>query len=234
MNIGVLEHAAQQASSAQVRALETAHKKLFSYLVDAWDKYHTGRADLYLPNGQYNSASKYTPTRLNAYAQRLIPLTNKWRMRQAKFEAVPNSNTQITAVPISNQSFVTPAGFAVLKAARNQMNREQQTSGIGFIPLIIWAVIAIVAAFTAVEVTDEMNNTAEEQADLLVESNNFCTSQNLTPEQCLQVQQQAQEATETSAVGSAVKWGLLAVGGFFAVKYLAPEIKKRYGKKEAA
>lgn len=227
---GVLEHAAQQASSAQVRALEAAHKKLFSHLVDAWDKYHRGYADLYLPNGQYNSKSIYSPARLSAYAQKLLPLTTKWRARQAKFEKVPNSNTQITAFPISTQSFVTPSGFAVLKSARDKMDKEHKTSGIGFIPLIIWAIIAIVTAFTAVEVTDELNNTAEEQATLLQESNNFCTAQNLTPEQCLKLQQNVQESTETSAVGSAVKWGLVGLAAFFGIKYLAPEIKKRYGK----
>lgn len=243
----VLNQGGQFATSTQARNLEVKHLKLFSDLVDAWDKVHLAKRDI----DNNGAASIFKKDLNNKHIKKLIPLTGKWTQRQWKYEKIPNGKASIFEFPIRTGDWLNPQKFLYIKQVRDNMNAERTgvwdsrsqlnartgcvcDQKIGFIPLIIWAVVAIAAAFTADSIVDELNTTTEEQAELTTVTNNFCTDNQLTPEQCQALLQQQTEATNDDGGIPWIKISLLAGGGWLAYNWLAPKVKSYAEKRKSA
>lgn len=211
-----LQSAAQniKPTESQVRKLEQVHKVQFADLVSAIDFWHRSR-----------DMANVTPASREAYGKKLLPLIKKWQARENKIKGrVASADMMKGYFPV--WWWFDKNHYAKLVQLRNSIDRDTTTAGVGFIPLIIWAVIAIVAAFTAVEIVDETNNTADEQATLIAETDSFCQTNNLTPEQCnklLTEQTSAAGGDSGFSFGKILLWGAL---GFAAFKYGLPYLMK--------
>lgn len=215
-----------QATPEQVKQLEQAHKQQFADLVTAWNVAY----NIILKEG--NTAQSFA--KVKPFMLRLAPITAKWVSRQRMFETkAPGASTGLGNRKIWNNDFSTydPNHFGYLLNLKNLIDAQKQTgkNQTGFIPLLIWAVIAIVAAFTATEIVDETNTTTEEQADLVATTQQFCKDNNLTGEDCKNLVQSNTAATTDQGGGlfggmkSILLWGL---GAFVVFKFVIPEFNK--------
>lgn len=190
----------------QIRDLEKAHKQQLVNLLQAI----RFRKMLYSKTFDGKTGSQSEPWK--HYAKLVWDLWSSWYARQMKMEKNPGVQKE----GIKADDWNTPDGQKKLEALAKKWDQTGQ-GVIGFIPLIIWGIIAIAGMFTAVEITDELNTTEEEQADLIKTSNDYCTKYNLTKEECQKFMTQQtttlQTNTEGSGMGTMIKWGLIAFVG---------------------
>lgn len=96
---------------------------------------------------------------------------------------------------------------------------------------LVWAIVVLVGFFTAAKIVDDMNTTAEEQAELVNATADFCKKNNLSPEDCkLMLKQQTQslsDANATSLGGGIVKYLLIAAALYFGYTIIAPKFKSK-------
>jgi hypothetical protein len=199
-----------QPTEAQVRALERAHKNQFVMLVGAAKFNQTlSKNYAWLPNTDYRKKA------FLKFGTEFIPVLAKWIMRQENLE-----RAGIPKMPVVVRDFFSRDRMPYLEELVRSINAETQVNGqMGFIPLIIWGVIAIAAIFGATEIVDETNTTAEERQDLMATSSKTCTDLKLTPEQCAQMINTAQTEATTSGSGIGIMgWIALAAAGFFLMK----------------
>lgn len=201
----------------QIKDLEKAHKQQLVNLLQAiafrkmlYSKTFDGKT------GKYSEPWK-------KYADLVWKLWSSWYARQKKLE-----KGGATKEGIIDTDWNTQAGQKKLKALAKKW--DQTGEGVmGFIPLLIWAAVAIAGFFTADEIVDELTTTTEEQSELINTSKDFCTKYNLNAEECKQfmVQQNTAVKSEGSATGTMVKWG---IGLFVAYKAYEAYQKNRSSK----
>lgn len=204
-------------TEAQVRTLELAHKGQFVNLVVAnrlWVNL--------LPRlkGKAKTSKEYVS--LLAFGKVIANLAGKWYVRQRDLEVrggIPSTPSNLVSL------FLDPAKATALEAqAKTYLNPKTDSklpTTIGIIPLIIWAVIAIVAAFTAYEIIDETNTTAEEKADLMKQTQKTLQDLNITgPEAAAIIANTQAQASDNSGglSGSIMKIGLLALIVYFGMQ----------------
>lgn len=160
------------------------------------------------------------------YNSVFVPLVRSWVLREVKYErelVKKNIYGIIASGDITANDFFISASLPKLTAAVKKWNKDQTTSGIGFIPLLIWAAIAIYGLWTAKEVTDDLTTTTEEKADLLKTTQQTAKDLGLTPEQAAGLISQTQaEASQGSGLGDTIKW--LAIIG--AGAFILPQVLK--------
>lgn len=199
-------------TEAQIKNLEKVHKTQFADLVSAIELWHRSRSN-----------PKILPTSREKYGQSLLPLIESWSKRERRLSAKPGIKSGF-ATYFPTYWWLQESHLPQLQQIRNQQNAEiqQATSGksIGFIPLLIWAAIALIAYFTVTEVVDETNNTSEEQATLVDSTNTFCKDNKLSPEECKNLLSEQNSQTNNTDSG----WGfgkiiMVSLLGFAAIKY---------------
>ena len=87
------------------------------------------------------------------------------------------------------------------------------SGGIGFIPLLIWAVILVAGFFTVAYIVDRTTVTAKDKEELLAATEKTMKDLNIPPDKAAAIIQSTQTEVSASAGGgftSAIKWG---VGG---------------------
>jgi len=166
-------------TEAQIKALEIAHKNALANLLQAV----RFRYIIYTKLGKNSKAYK-------DYAQLCWDLWRNWYTRQLKYEKAGAPKEYIL-----KDDWLNPAGNKRLNDLLKKW--DKQGEGIGFIPLIIWAVVAIAGFFTAEEIVDELNTTTEEQTALINTSQDICTKNNFTPEECKAFMTQQTEAVQS-------------------------------------
>lgn len=166
-----------QPTEQQIKKLEEAHKKALANLLQAI-KF---RYILYTKFGSNSKAWRN-------YADMIWKLWQNWYNRQKKYEQAGVSKENI-----DKNDWLTPTGQKKLEALLNKWDTGR-TQGIGFVPLLVWAVIALAGFFTADQIVDELNTTAEEQQELITTTKNYCQEFNLDAEQCKQFMTQQQSA----------------------------------------
>jgi len=205
-----------QPTEIQLQNLEIAHKQHMITLIQSAlfrigvaEKYGVGSTQFIFYN--YNFVKS-----LNKWVDREIRLLKKsgkgtlpewiYKERDGKFGTL----------------FFDKAGAIILQKLAREIDKEGK--GIGFIPLIIWAVIAIAGFFTAAEVVDELNNTTTEQKALIDSTAKFCTDNNLSPEECKAILSEQTEASSSQGGIFDSLFKLILFGGvaFVAVKYVIP------------
>lgn len=153
-------------TEAQIRKLEEAHKKALANILQAI-------AFRYILYKKFGSNSP----QWKAYADLVYRLSKSWYARQMKLE-----KGGATKEGIGKDDLFTYAGNQKLKELLKKWDRKGE--GIGIIPLIVWAVVAIAGMFTASDIVDELNTTTEEQTELIQTSQDYCTKYNLDANEC--------------------------------------------------
>ena len=210
-------------SEQQVRQMEMAHKGQFVDLVLANKLFLSLLPRLH---GKTKTSKEYLA--ITEFGKAIARNAAKWYMRQRNFETkakvpivsndilkwfmMPGHQVDLVA---EAKKYVAPQKYDKTSAALGCITIH----GMGFIPLLIWAVIAIVVAFTAYEITDELNTTAEEKADLLKQTEKTLKDLNVTGPQAAAIIQSTQEqASEGSGggmfggFGKLLMWGAIAYG----------------------
>lgn len=208
-----------EATQAQFTALEKAMTEQFKNLVDG----ATFRIMVARKFGLQSPAFK-------KYNNFFVPIVKKWIIREVKYEREllkKGIKGIIASGDLKADDFYISASLPKLIALVKKWNKETTTSGIGFIPLLIWAVIAIIGLFTAQEVVDDLTTTTEEKMDLMKQTQETAKELGLTPEQASGlISQTQQEASAGSGFGDMFKWiALLAAGAFILPQVLKPSTK---------
>ena len=173
-----------KATEAQIRELEKQHKIQFYYLVQA--------NNFILNKGKQDPAVYKKPGFLS-YIKSVERLVQLWRGRQTMLEKA--------GIPKFHPTFFNYAAQPGLNKMLADIDAEKNTKGIGFIPLLIWAVVAIIGLFTAEEIVDETTTTTEEQKDLLDKTSQVCKDLNLNAADCKKLITEQTEAPEKSGGG---------------------------------
>lgn len=212
-----------KATEQQVKDLERALTEQFKNLVDA-AAFRIAVARKY---GLDSAAFK-------KYNNFFVPIVKKWIVKEVKYE---RANLQqgikgiIASGDLKANDFYYSAQLPKLQALVKKFNAEKITSGIGFIPLLVWAAIAIIGLFTAEEVVDDLTTTTQEKAELMKQTQETAAALGLTPEQASAMISQTQaEASQGSGIGDTVKWAVAGVAAIF----ILPKLLESFGSKKAA
>ena len=206
-----------QATEKQVRDLETAMNEQFYYLVQ-------GAAFRIAIARKYGLESEA----FKKYNAVFVPLVKSWILREVKYE-LENIKHGVTGIISSGDlkanDFYYSEKLPVLTELVKKWNIEK-TSGIGFIPLLIWAVVAIVAAFTAATITDDLTTTTQEKEELLRTTQQTAKELGLTPEQAAGLITQTQAEASQGGITDVLKWGLLGVSAILVLPQLVKSTNK--------
>ena len=207
-----------QATEKEVRDLEKAMNEQFYYLVQ-------GAAFRIAIARKYGLDS----TDFKNYNSVFVPLVKSWILREIKYER-ENIKHGVTGIIASGDlkanDFYYSAELPKLVELVKKWNAEKTTSGIGFIPLLIWAVLAIVGAFTAVTITDDLTTTTQEKEELLRTTQQTAKDLGLTPEQAAGLITQTQAEASQGGITDVLKWGLLGVAAILVLPQLIKSTNK--------
>lgn len=201
-----------QPTQEQVSKLEAAMLDLFALLAEA--------AALRL--GLAREFGLDNPKFL-AFNDKYVQLVNKWMDREIKYESAlvkQHIYGLIASGDLKREDFFYSKGVPKLMFLVNKWNKEKATSGIGFIPLLVWAAVALAGLFTAATVTDDLTTTAQEKAELLEVTRKTALDLGLTAEQASGLITQTQQQASEGGLGSTVKW----IGTLVALALLGPPI----------
>lgn len=207
-----------KATEQQVKNLERALTEQFYYLVQ-------GAAFRIAIARKYGLDSEA----FKKYNLVFVPLVRKWILRDIKYER-ENLKHGIKGIIASGDlkanDFYYSAELPKLVELVKKWNAEITTSGIGFIPLLIWAALAIVAAFTAVTITDDLTTTTQEKEELLRTTQQTAKELGLTPEQAAGLITQTQEEASKGGITETIKWIALLAAGVIIVPQLIKSTSK--------
>lgn len=186
----------------QVLKYEYEHKVLFISLVIANNLW------LAMP-GKYGFDPKNKNTeKYKSWIKLGTSIANKvgkWAGRQYKLEQVPDG--KVTKIPKETYSyFFKKDKVKALSDLAMSMIKPGTTQGIGFIPLLIWGVIAIAGFFTVSYIVDETTTTAQEKSDLLKDTEQTLKNLNIPPEEAAKIISQTQKEASSNT-------GLFGGGG---------------------
>lgn len=179
-----------QPTEAQVRKFEFDHNAQFAYLVLA------NQLWLSLP-GKYGFDPKKTNTKQYAawykMGKKIAELAGKWGERQIKLENIKDSKVPKVSQYLKN--FLKPGAPAkeLSDVALKLVKIDKGATGLGFIPLIIWAVIAIVTAVSAAYIIDETTTTAQEKQELMKTTETTLKELNIPPDKAAEIIQNTQQ-----------------------------------------
>lgn len=176
-----------QASKEQIQQLEAAHKNQLAMLA---------QANNFILNGIKTATTQAQLNTLKAYANKIFPIAQKWHARQYQLEEQAN-------IPKQHPVFFDPAQQQAVNDMVGQINSENK---LGFIPLLIWAVVAIVAFFSVDYIVNQLNDTAQEKQDLIQSTADTCKQLNISPAECQKLLEPA--TTSGSSSGSGI-WGII-------------------------
>ena len=217
-----------QPTEKQVAELETIMMQQFHSLVQgARFRINLSRlADPDKPLSQDKTFMDYA----NAYRA----LLKKWVDREVMIEkellkvgikgVIASGNLRIN-------DFFTIAGLKRVEAILQTINKEKAPEPtIGFIPLLIWAVLGLATLFTAVTITDAVTTTAQEKEDLMKTTLAVCEKLKLSQAQCNRMISTTQAQLKSKSKGFLDKliFPAVALGALYLVtttKRITPTLK---------
>lgn len=187
-----------KASTEQVIKLEREHKGQFVDLVLANKLFLS-----LLPRVAGKSKTSKEYIALMNFGKTIIKLITSWYKRQRNYElkaGVPKMDANLFSYflnPKTQDKVLAQAKAFLVPGGKG--NQILSIYGMGIIPLIIWGAIALIAAFTAYEITDELTTTAEEKGELLEQTKITLKDLGVTGQQAANIisstQQQASEGS---------------------------------------
>lgn len=240
---------AAKPTEAQVLELIKQYTTQFDYIVQAvqiywgfrkkWDatdkeikkllaEYKPAQAQVLIAQNKKLSDDMYK------YAKSaIIPAYSNWYVFGAHLR---DAQINIPRLPISDVlDKATYPKLIELQKALHDAKVQQNVSGeaTGFLPLIIWGIIAIVALFTADDIVKQVDSSTAQQKALVDSTNQLCKDQGLNTEDCKKLladQQQTIQTTEANQGGgffgdikSLFLWGAAI---FVGVKFVVPALTK--------
>lgn len=193
------------ATKEQVLKYENEHKSLFISLVIANNLW------LSMPGKYGFDPNKTNTPQYKAWyklGQTIAQLVGRWYGRQYKLEQVPNGKVEKFPLGVSAW-FLKKDKMKPLSELAMKLVKPGTSKGIGFIPLLIWGVIAIAGFFTAAYIVDETTLTAQEKGTLLKETESTLKALNIPPEKAAEIiKETQQQATESQdgLLGGATKY----------------------------
>lgn len=192
----------------QVQDFEKSHKSQYLSLVTAnrlWLQLFSKIAGKPKDSKQYKAVL--------ALGKNIAKNVGKWYGRQYLLE----QKAKIPAAPKDIASyFLNPKKEAdLIKVANSYLPQKDKLKGMGFVPLLIWGAIALITAFTATSIVDEMNTTAEEKADLMKQTQSTLKDLEIPPDQAAAIITNTQHQASAGGGGLFGNIGplLLIVGG---------------------
>ena len=217
---------AAKATEAQVIALEKALAEQFFLLVQAAE-FRIGLAR------QYGLTDK----RFLAFDKKFKNLMYKWFQREAKYEKITLQANGKRGIILQDNlifnDFLYSANFPRLLAILKKWNAKgkQGVQGMGWVALVVFAVVSIIALVSGVMITDDLTTTTEEREDLLNTTAQTVKDLGLTNEQAAALMTQTQAEAGGSGFGGLLSLVPWAVGGWLFFKFVLPMLE---GKKSAA
>lgn len=212
-------------SEAEIRNLELQHKELYMQILIS-NRVFLGALKKAL--GKNKDSKEYKS--MLALAKTIAKVAAGWYARQRGFEQkakVPKVDGNLISY-LMNPKYedkLKEIAYKYIdfdKYAKDKANQYYKINGIslGIIPLIIWGIIAIAAAYTAVEIIDETNTTAEEKTELLKQTETTLKDLNITGSEAAGIISNTQaQATEgspgvTGGLSKIILYGGLAFLGY--------------------
>lgn len=167
----------------EVAQFETAHKSLFITLAFANNLYinlFEQGLNAFLASGasgNYTDSPEYTP--VQQLGQMVAVKAGKWFDVQNYLEA----NTNIAKCAVTDNDILIPASNIAVMNQANMYLDGGSIQGVGFVPLLIWAVIVIAAAISASYIVYRLTDTNQDKTDLLNQITATSKALNLTPTQ---------------------------------------------------
>lgn len=216
----------------QIKDFYAQYVKQFDYVVNGVIVYWAmhKKFDELLAAHKSAEASQLT-TNLLKYAQTgILPAAMDWARFGDRLNAAKINVPTIRLNRLFDKTYLPDLlDFQkALHAAKIQYNAPTSgTEQTGFIPLIIIAVVLIVAAFTADDIVKQVDSSTAQQKRLADATNKLCTDQNLSSADCLALakQQQAtitttEENKPTSFLGSIENIALIGLAAFLGITIL--------------
>lgn len=211
-------------SEQDIRKLEAAHKMQFIDLVIANMLFIKLLPKL---KGKSKTSKEYIS--LLNFGKKIAQLAGKWYARQLNFEkkaGIPKADPNIMKyfldpkkvedLKFQAKNYITPGKydpmFNPMGNVDNSESKEMNIAGIGIVPLIIWGVLALAAAFTTYQIVDELNTTAEEKQDLLKQTETTLKDLGVTGQQAAAIITSTQEQASGGGfgIGKLLLWGGIA------------------------
>lgn len=204
----------------QVKDLELAHKKQLGDIIAAnflWCAMIQKFTKSELADPKFKETDKYKAW-LN-FGVNVVMLYDKWYKRQAKLEKA-NGVTR----------FDPKVRDLLLK--RDKANIETlgkyvtgwivgKPGNIGFIPFIVWGVIGIIALYSASQITDQLNETSAEKAELQNKTVQALKDLNIPPDKAAEILlQQTKDSSSGGMFGDIKGLFVMGIAAFFGINLL--------------
>lgn len=177
-----------QATPEQVQQLEKVHKEQLALLAQA--------NNIFI-NGVKNAHTPAEIAAFKAYSEKIFPVAAKWHKRQSDLETIAN-------IPKVDVIFFDPNRQAYINNLVKSMDSQSRVGRMGFIPILIWAIVAIAGLLSADYIVNQITDTVAEKQSLIESTGNLCTQLKLTPEQCQSLLTQSVASTGSDGI-----WGIL-------------------------
>lgn len=191
----------------QVEKYEFDHKVLFVSLVIANSLW------LNLP-GKYGFDPKKKDTpQYKAWikmGQEIAHTLGSWGTRQLKLQTAPDNAVPKIDNAVFTSFFKPDKKKWLTDQALKMIKPGTAGAGLGFIPLLIWGVIALIAFFSAAYIIDETTTTAQEKEHLLKTTADTLKELNIPPDKAASIisETQTQASENTGLLNSVTGGGL--------------------------
>jgi hypothetical protein len=135
-------------------------------------------------------------------------LLYNWRKRQEKLESAPDNAVQKIPPAVYTWFFKKSQIKDLKDFAQTMIKAGTAGPGLGFIPLLIWGVIALVAFLSAAYIIDETTTTTQEKEELLKTTADTLKELNIPPDKAAAIiSETQQQASENSGLLNSVTGG---------------------------
>lgn len=196
------------ASVNQINALEAAHKNQLAMLA---------QANNFILNSLKAAKTTAEKEIINKYAGKIYDLVSQWNNRQQYLE-------KNAGIPKQHPVFFSYDHQADVNDMVGEINAENK---LGFIPLLIWAAVAIAGFFSVDYIVDELNDTAQEKEKLIQTTSDTCKALNITPEQCQKLLTPAVTSGSSSGIWGIITPIALTAAAIYGITHIK-EIKKAF------
>ncbi len=187
-----------QPTDEQIKDLVVQYTKQFDYILNSCIVYQTMRDRWYARTDKGSPAAQAAIDSLYNYATKaVIPAAQNWARFGDRLIAAGINVPVLRVGRLFDKTYI-PEMQDFSKALHNAKIQNGQVSGTGIIPLIIIAIVLIVAAFTADDIVKQVDSSTAQQKSLVDATSKLCTEQNLSAADCKELVIKQQDTIATT------------------------------------